>query len=122
MLAKLARLKATARRLFAYLVIGVEWIIDGLLKIWRWLNSLDIPLSPLQWILLFYLTFGLIYAVATPVFEANEELWHFGYVEHLRETGSLPVQNFYQRHTIYRHHGSQPPLYYGLMAIASGAF
>jgi len=119
MLAKLARLKATARRLFAYLAIGVEWIIDGLLKIWRWLNSLDIPLSPLQWILLFYLVFGLIYAVATPVFEANEELWHFGYVEHLRKTGSLPVQNFYQRHTIYRHHGSQPPLYYGLMAIAS---
>ena len=73
----------------------------------------------MQWILLFYLVFGLIYALATPVFEANEEVWHFGYVEHLRETGSLPAQSLYQRHTIYRHHGSQPPLYYALMAIVT---
>ena len=73
----------------------------------------------MQWILLLYLLFGLIYALATPVFEANEELWHFGYVEHLRETGRLPTQSLYQRHTIYRHHGSQPPLYYALMAIVT---
>lgn len=100
-------------------MVGAERATELLLWVWRWLNSLNIPLNPLQWILLFYLAFGLIYAAATPVFEANEELWHFGYVEHLRETGSLPAQSLYQRHTIYRHHGSQPPLYYALMAIAS---
>ena len=63
--------------------------------------------------------FGAIYALATPVFEANEEIWHFGYVEHLRQTGSLPHQVFDGRDTIYRQHGSQPPLYYSLMAIAT---
>ena len=119
MLARIAVLKSQARRLVKRLMVGVERVIEMLLWIWRWLNSLDIPLSPLQWILLFYLLFGIIYAVATPVFEANEELWHFGYVEHLRETGSLPAQSLYQRQTIYRHHGSQPPLYYALMAIVS---
>ena len=35
------------------------------------------------------------------------------------KTGSLPAQSLYQRHTIYRHHGSQPPLYYALMAIVT---
>ena len=112
-------MKSNARPLVKRLRDGVERVMELLLRLWRRLNSLDIPLSPLQWILLFYLVFGLIYAAATPVFEANEELWHFGYVEHLRETGSLPAQSLYQRHTIYRHHGSQPPLYYALMAIAS---
>ncbi len=119
MLARTAQLKLKGRRLFKRLMAGVERVTELLLWIWRWLNSLDIPLSPLQWILLFYLLFGLIYAFATPAFEANEELWHFGYVEHLRETGNLPAQSLYQRHTIYRHHGSQPPLYYALMAIVT---
>lgn len=119
MMARIAQLKSNSRHLARRLAVGAERVIGLLLWIWRRLNSLDIPLSPLQWILLFYLVFGLIYAVATPVFEANEELWHFGYVEHLRETGSLPAQSLYQRHTIYRHHGSQPPLYYALMAIVS---
>lgn len=119
MLARIAQLKTKWRRLATRLTASLERVAAVLLWIWRWLNSLDIPLSLLQWILLFYLVFGLIYALATPVFEANEELWHFGYVEHLRETGRLPTQSLYQRHTIYRHHGSQPPLYYALMAIVT---
>ena len=100
-------------------MVGVERTLKRLLELWRWLNALDIPLNPLQWVLLFYLAFGLVYALATPAFEANEEVWHFGYIEHLRKTGSLPVQSPYRRDTIYRQHGSQPPLYYSLMAIAT---
>jgi len=119
MRARIDQLKSKSHRLGKRLRVGVERGAASLLWIWRWLNSLNIPLSQLQWILLFYLVFGLMYALATPVFEANEELWHFGYVEHLRETGSLPTQSLYQRHTIYRHHGSQPPLYYALMAIVT---
>ena len=119
MLASIAKLKSKSRPLATRLTAGLERVAAVLLWIWRWLNALDIPLSLLQWILLFYLVFGLIYALATPVFEANEELWHFGYVEHLRETGRLPTQSLFQRHTIYRRHGSQPPLYYALMAIVT---
>ena len=55
--------------------------------------------------------------MATPVFEANDEIWHFGYIQHLRDTGSLPVQEFDGVDTIYQQHGSQPPLYYALAAL-----
>lgn len=122
MLARFTQFKKTARRLFARLMIVVDWGLEGLRRALRWLNAIDIPLSPLQWILLLFVVFGLFYALATPAFEANEELWHFGYIEHLRETGSLPRQKFDGRDTIYRQHGSQPPLYYSLMALASAPF
>lgn len=122
MLARIAQLKTSARRLGKHALIGVDWALDRAFALWRWLNTIEIPLSLLQWILLFYLAFGVIYAVATPIFEANEEIWHFGYVEHLRQTGSLPHQVFDGRDTIYRQHGSQPPLYYALMALATAPF
>ena len=119
---RIAQVKRTARRQFSQALILLDWVFQRLVEVYRWLNAIEIPLSPLQWILLFYLVFGLIYALATPVFEANEEIWHFGYVEQLRKTGSLPRQIFDGRDTIYRQHGSQPPLYYGLMAIATAPF
>ncbi len=119
MLARIAHLKSDARRRSQALRGGGKRVLDHLIKGWQWLNSLDIPLSPLQWVLLIYLALGLVYALATPVLEANEELWHFGYIEHLRKTGGLPEQELYRRDTIFRQHGSQPPLYYGLMAIAT---
>lgn len=87
------------------------------LQAWRWADSLDIPLSPLQWILLFYIVFGAIYLPSTPVFEANDEIWHFGYIQHIRESGSLPVQVFDGVESRYQEHGSQPPLYYALAAL-----
>lgn len=105
---------------FASVRAAARWIVLRALKLvvaaWRWLDSLDIPLSPLQWLLGFYAIFGLLYLFATPIFEANEELWHFGYVQHLRETGSLPVQDLAARDTLYGQHGSQPPLYYLALA------
>lgn len=91
-------------------------------RIWRRLDAVDIPLSPLQWISVLYLAFGILYAFATPVFEANDEIWHFGYIQHLRETGALPVQIFDGRDTLYQQHGSQPPLYYGAMALLTAPF
>ena len=108
-----------ARRLLNRSTRRLDWIGKRLRSGWRWLNAVDIPLSLLQWVLLFYVVFGLIYVVVTPIFEANDELWHFGYVEHLRTTGSLPQQEFDGSDTIFRQHGSQPPLYYIVMALAS---
>lgn len=89
------------------------------LRVWRWLDAIDIPLSPLQWILLFYLVFGGLYLPATPVFEANDEVWHFGFVQHVLERGNLPIQHFDGADTLYQQHGSQPPLYYVLMALVT---
>ncbi len=122
MLKRIAQVKRKARRQFSQALIFLDWVFQRFVEVYRWLNAIEIPLSPLQWILLFYLVFGLIYALATPIFEANEEIWHFGYVEQLRKTGSLPRQIFDGRDTIYRQHGSQPPLYYGLMAVATAPF
>ena len=85
----------------------------------RRLDAIDIPLTQLQWILLLYLVCGLLYAFSTPVFEAGDEIWHFGFVQHLRATGELPRQVFDGVDTIYAQHGSQPPLYYGLMALVT---
>ncbi len=89
---------------------------------WRWLDSLNIPLSPLQWVLGFYAIFGMLYLLATPVLEASDEIWHFGYVQHVRATGSLPAQDLSQRDTLYRQHGSQPPLYYLAIAAITSPF
>lgn len=96
-------------------------------KGWDWYQSInwpEIPLSPLQWILLFYAIFGIAYLWATPIFEASDERWHFGMIEYISETGELPVQNPAPEAplTIYRQEGSQPPLYYLLGALVVSPF
>jgi len=108
--------------LFDRLMLGVEWLLKQMIRALGWLNSINIPLSPIQWILLFYVIFGVAYTVSTPIFEANDELWHFGVVQYIRETGELPIQQFDGTDTIYQQHGSQPPLYYALMSVLTSPF
>lgn len=103
--------------LFDRFMVGIEWLLKQMIRAWAGLNSINIPLTPIQWILLLYVTFGFAYTVSTPVFEANDELWHFGVVQYIRETGGLPIQQFDGTDTIYQQHGSQPPLYYALMSL-----
>ena len=111
------------RRLTARLRFGLKQFIAAMRRGWQKLNSLDIPLSPIQWILLFYILLGIGYMTAAPVFEANDEIWHFGYLQHLRQTSSLPHQQpDSPEKTRYRQHGSQPPLYYALMALLTSPF
>ena len=114
---KLATVNRLAVALKTKLLRACARLINLALQAWRWANALDIPLSPLQWILLFYAVFGLIYLPSTPVFEANDEIWHFGYIQHIRATGSLPVQVFDGADTPFQQHGSQPPLYYLVAAL-----
>jgi len=121
MRARIEQLTRQIRRLTKQLLFGLEWSIKRLYQLWLWFNSLDIPLSTVQWILLFYFIFGIGYMTATPIFEANDEIWHFGYLQHLRENGVLPQQSDTSE-TLYAQHGSQPPLYYGLMAILTAPF
>lgn len=70
---------------------------------------------PLRLILAAYLALALLYAWATPPFEASDELWHVGMVQYIAETGQLPVQVVGES-TPYEQEGSQPPLYYLLAA------
>lgn len=60
---------------------------------------------------------GLVYAWATPIFEASDEGHHVGVIVWLREGHGLPVQDptrDREHPTSYAQEGSQPPLYYML--------
>src|SRR5882757_6575531 len=72
--------------------------------------------SPLIVILGAFILLALIYAWATPPLEASDELWHFGLVDHIADTGTLPVQNP-DVTTAWEQEGSQPPLYYLIAAV-----
>lgn len=62
-----------------------------------------------------FLLVGLLYVWATPVMEASDEPHHFAFAEYISRTRSLPVQVPGQL-TAWAQEGSQPPLYYILVA------
>jgi hypothetical protein len=73
---------------------------------------------------LFAFTLFSLYSVATPLFEASDELWHYPMVMHLATGGGLPEQRAGQTdaEAPWRQEGSQPPLYYAVAALASAPF
>ncbi len=75
---------------------------------------MSFPLN-LRLLLLAFVSAGLIYDQATPIFEASDEAWHYGVVRELAAGRGLPVQRVGEL-TTYRQEGSQPPLYYALGA------
>jgi len=70
---------------------------------------------PLVVILGVFAVLSMIYAWATPPLEASDELWHFGMINTIADTGQLPVQHPGVK-TAYEQEGSQPPLYYLIAA------
>ena len=73
-----------------------------------------LPLN-LRILLLAFVSAGLIYDQATPIFEASDEAWHYGVVRELASGRGLPLQRVGEL-TTYRQEGSQPPLYHALGA------
>ncbi len=68
-------------------------------------------------ILALFAGLGVTYALATPVFEASDELWHYPMVRHLADGNPLPVQVFDPALAgPWKQEASQPPLYYYLGA------
>ncbi|MCX8068284.1 MAG: hypothetical protein N3B68_10840 [Anaerolineae bacterium] len=84
-------------------------------------RSLSSPCSrlsrsvPLFWTLVF-LALGLLYSLIVPVFEGNDESWHYAYVRYIAERKALPRQPPDQYPHQARQEASQPPLYYLLAA------
>ncbi len=74
---------------------------------------------PLALLLAAYLALGLAYSLATPVFEASDEIWHYPVVREIAEHHRLPVQEPGVK-TLWAQEGSQPPLYYALAALLTG--
>jgi len=74
-----------------------------------------IPRLRLGGLLALYLALALWHSVVNPLFESPDERFHIGVVVHLVRAGSLPVQ-VPGRETLWQQEGSQPPLYYMLLA------
>ncbi len=74
--------------------------------------------SVLILILALFVALGTTYSVVVPPFEASDELWHYPMVKYIADHWSLPVQEPGVE-TDWRQEGSQPPLYYVLMAGAT---
>jgi hypothetical protein len=73
----------------------------------------------LSLLLALFVLVGAAFAVATPLFEVSDELWHYPMVKTLADGNGLPVQDPANPGP-WRQEGSQPPLYYALMALATG--
>ncbi len=109
-----------ARRLGQLVVKGGEWLYLRLERLLAVLYQLlaRIPLTPLQWVLVIYLLLGVVYALATPPFEASDELQHVAYVDALRR-GELPTL---QAGSLVGEQAAQPPAYYALAAVLTLPF
>lgn len=76
-------------------------------------------MTPRRWLLVVlaaHLLLGLVYAWATPIFEASDEGAHFAVVHWLATGHALPVQDPGAEDGPWHQEGSQPPLYYALAA------
>jgi hypothetical protein len=80
---------------------------------WARLSRIGLPL-----LLAVFIALGAVYAIVTPLFEVSDELWHYPMVKTLADGEGLPVQNP-SNPGAWRQEGSQPPLYYFLMALAT---
>ncbi|GAB4535536.1 MAG: hypothetical protein Kow0063_19950 [Anaerolineae bacterium] len=70
----------------------------------------------LRLVLLAFVLLGVLYSIATPIFEASDERWHYPVVKHIADGRGLPVQDP-DAITPWHQEGSQPPLYYLIMAV-----
>jgi len=91
-----------------------------------------LPVIP---ILLAYAIAGAIYAFSAPLLDVSDEVRHYAMVEHLAQGRGLPIQDEALNRriaeaerqairplTYYAQEGSQPPLYYALMAVVALPF
>ena len=69
-------------------------------------------------VLVLFLVLASIYSIATPIFEAGDELWHYPFVQHLAAGNGLPIQDP-NIETLWEQEGGQPPLYYALAALTT---
>ncbi len=72
--------------------------------------------GPVILLALLFLALGTVYNLATPVFEAPDEVWHLAYIRYVAQRADLPVQDARQGEELARQEASQPPLYYVLAA------
>ncbi|MBI4299623.1 MAG: glycosyltransferase family 39 protein [Chloroflexi bacterium] len=72
--------------------------------------------SGLLVVALVFLALALLYSVASPIFEASDEMHHYEFVKYVADGRGLPIQSPPPATSPARQEGSQPPLYYFLGA------
>ena len=72
--------------------------------------------TPPPLLLVAFLLVGLLYVWAVPVFEAPDESTHFAFADEISKSRGLPQQIPGVKKTPWAQEGSQPPLYYILVA------
>jgi hypothetical protein len=109
-----------ARRLGRLAIKAFEWLYLRLEQLAGMIYRLlaRIPLTPFQWVVVIYLLLGVVYAFATPPFEAADELRHVAYVDAMRR-GELPTL---QADSLVGEQAAQPPAYYALAAALTLPF
>lgn len=76
-----------------------------------------VPIKYAHWILLIlFIILSFIYMLSTPIWESLDEASHYAMVDYIASTGKLPHQDP-TIETAYHQEGSQPPLYYALLAL-----
>ena len=66
-----------------------------------------------------YCALGIVYLLATPAFEASDELVHYPYVKYLADGRGLPPPVSDRALNPAQQEATQPPLYYALAALAT---
>lgn len=69
-------------------------------------------------LLVVFFATGLAYSLVVPPFETPDEIYHYAFARHLAEGNGLPVQGP-EKTGPWEQEGSQPPLYYSLVALAT---
>lgn len=67
-------------------------------------------------LLVVFILLALFYMLSTPILEASDEPFHYPVADYIAETGKLPYQDPPVK-TRWKQEGSQPPLYYMLVAL-----
>lgn len=81
------------------------------------MHEVLVKIPRLVWLIIgCYLVMAGGYAVVTPLFEKPDEHWHFAFAMYMVETGHLPTQSLERRDHLSEQEGSQPPLYYAVLA------
>src|SRR3954452_9547570 len=64
-------------------------------------------------ICLLYIVVAALYSILIPLYEPQDEDYHFAFIQHVMLTGELPVQDPAIKQP-WKQEGSQAPLYYWL--------
>ena len=84
----------------------------------KFLSRLDVEKGLVGLLLAAFSLTGMAYSLVVPPFETPDEIYHYAFARHLAAGNGLPVQGP-EKTGPWEQEGSQPPLYYSVVALAT---